>query len=126
SISSRASVLTIDECASVPTTTRRQPVAPLRLAVSRAVASAERLPADPPETKQPPDVVGSPASFAMTRSTLFSAAMAPDASSHEMPWIDAHDTSISNNRLALVGAAGMKPRNRGLSAEMMLGAITEV
>ena len=101
-------------------------MAPLRLAVSRAVASADRLPAEPPDTKQPPAVVGRPASFAMTRSTLFSAAIAPDASSHEMPWIDAQDTSMSNNRLALVGAAGMKPRNRGLSAEMMLGAITEV
>ena len=40
-----------------------------------------------------------------------------------MPWIEAHDTSMSNSRLALVGAAGMKPRNRGLSAEMTLGAI---
>ena len=59
------------------------------------------------------------------RSTVFSAAIAPDASSQEMPWIEAHETSMSNNRLALVGAAGMKPRNRGLSAEMMLGAITD-
>ena len=32
---------------------------------------------------------------------------------------------MSNSRLALVGAAGMKPRNRGLSAEITLGAITE-
>ena len=75
----------IDECASEPTTTRRRPVAPRRLAVSRAAASADRLPAEPPETKQPPEVVGSPASLAITRSTLFSAAIAPDASSHEMP-----------------------------------------
>jgi hypothetical protein len=43
-----------------------------------------------------------------------------------MPWIEAQDTSMSNSRLALVGAAGMKPRNRGLSAEITLGAITEV
>jgi hypothetical protein len=42
-----------------------------------------------------------------------------------MPWIDAQEINMSNNRLALVGAAGMKPRNLGLSAEMMLGAITE-
>ena len=42
-----------------------------------------------------------------------------------MPWIEAQDTSMSNNRLALVGAAGMNPRKRGLSAEMTLGAITE-
>ena len=72
----------------------------------------------------PPDVVGRPASCAITLSTLFSAAIAPDASSHEMPWIEAHDTSMSNSRLAFVGAAGMKPRNRGLSAEITLGAIT--
>ena len=113
----------------MPTTTRsRRPVAasPSRfLAVSRATASADRLPADPPETKQPPAPAGRPASSAITRSTLFSAAIAPDASSQEMPWIEAQDTSMSNSRLALVGAAGMKPRNRGLSAEMMLGAITE-
>ncbi len=84
------------------------------------------MPAEPPDTKQPPEVVGIPASLAITRSTLFSAAIAPDASSHEMPWIDAQDTSMSNSKAAFVGAAGMKPRNRGLSAEMMLGAITEV
>jgi hypothetical protein len=68
---------------------------------------------------------GRPASSAMTRSTVFSAAIAPDASSQEMPWIEAQEINMSNNRLALVGAAGMNPRNRGLSAEMMLGAITE-
>ena len=62
SISSSRSVLVIDECASLPTTTRsrrRGRPSPSRfLAVSRATASADRLPADPPETKQPPDVVG--------------------------------------------------------------------
>ena len=119
-------MLTIDECASEPTTTRSRPLAPRFLAVSRATARADRLPAEPPDTKHPPDVVGSPASCAITRSTLFSAAIAPDASSHEMPWIDAQDTSMSNSRLAFVGAAGMKPRKRGLSAEITLGAITDV
>ena len=126
SISSNRSVFTIDECASDPTTTRSRPVAPRALAVSRATARAERLPAEPPDTKHPPVVAGSPASRAITRSTLFSAAIAPDASSQEMPWIEAQDTSMSNSRLALVGAAGMKPRNRGLSAEITLGAITDV
>ena len=105
---------------------RPRPASPSRFfAVSRATASVERLPADPPETKQPPALAGSPASSAISRSTVFSAAIAPDASSHEMPWIEAQDTSMSNSRLALVGAAGMKPRKRVLSAEMMLGAITE-
>ncbi len=84
------------------------------------------MPAEPPETKHPPAESGSPAWSAISRSTVFSAAMAPDASSHEMPWMDAQDTSMSKSRLALVGAAGMKPRNRGLSAEMTLGAITEL
>ena len=119
-------MLTIDECASLPTTTRSRPVAPFFLAVSRATASADRLPAEPPDTKQPPEVVGNPASLAITRNTLFSAAIAPEASSHEMPWMDAQDTSMSNARLAFVGAAGMNPRKRGLSAEMTLGAITDV
>ena len=126
SISSSRNVLTIDECASEPTTTRSRPLAPRLFAVSRATARADRLPAEPPDTKHPPEVVGSPASCAITRSTLFSAAIAPDASSHEMPWIDAQETNMSNTRLAFVGAAGMKPRKRGLSAEITLGAITDV
>ena len=125
SISSSRRVLLMDECASEPRTTHSRPVAPRFLAVSRATASADRLPAEPPDTKQPPDEAGRPASRAITRSTLFSAAIGPDASSHEMPWIDAQDTSMSNNRLAFVGAAGMKPRNLGLSAEITLGAITD-
>ena len=43
-----------------------------------------------------------------------------------MPWIDAHEISMSNSSEALVGAAGMKPRKRGLSAEITAGAMTEV
>ncbi len=88
-ISSKFSVLMIEECASVLTTTRsRRPAASVpsrRFAVSRATARAERFPAEPPETKHPPADSGSPASSAITRSTVFSAAMAPDASSQEMP-----------------------------------------
>ena len=83
------------------------------------------MPAEPPETKQPPALAGSPASSAISRSTVFSAAIAPAASSQEMPWIEAQEMSMSNSRLAFVGAAGMKPRKRGLSAEITLGAITE-
>ena len=33
---------------------------------------------------------------------------------------------MSNSSEALVGAAGMNPRKRGLSAEITAGAITEV
>ncbi len=83
---------------------------------------ADRFAADPPETKQPPADSGRPALAASTASTWFSAWMAPAASSQEMPWIEAHETSMSNSSAALVGAAGMNPRKRGLSAEMTAGA----
>ena len=130
SISQIRSVLVIEECASAPTATRqRRPAAAepaLRLAVSRATTRADRFPAEPPDTKQPPAPSGIPARSAISRSTWFSAWMAPAASSHEMPWIDAHEISMSNSSAALVGAAGMKPRNRGLSAEMTAGAMTDV
>ena len=96
------------------------------MATSRATTRADRFPAEPPETKQPPAVSGIPARSAISRSTVFSAWMAPAASSQEMPWIDAQETSMSNSSEALVGAAGMKPRKRGLSAEMTAGAMTDV
>ena len=92
------------------------------MAISRATASADRLAAEPPETKQPPAWDGSPARRAIRASTWFSAWIAPAASSQEMPWIEAQETSMSNSSAALVGAAGMKPRKRGLSAEMTAGA----
>ncbi len=97
----------------------------MRLATSLATISADRLAADPPETKHPPAEAGSPARSAISRSTRFSAWIAPEASSQEMPWIEAQETSMSNSSAALVGAAGMKPRNRGLSAEITAGARTE-
>jgi hypothetical protein len=40
--------------------------------------------------------------------------------------MDAHETSMSNSSDALVGAAGMKPRKRGLSAEITAGASIDV
>ena len=96
------------------------------LAVSRATASAERLPALPPLTKAPPAPGGRPARSESRRSTWFSAWIAPAASSQEMPWIEAQETSMSKSSDAFVGADGMNPRNRGLSAEMTAGAIAEV
>src|ERR1700733_15899776 len=123
-------VLVIEEMAASPSAARqRRPAAAepaLRLAVSRATTRADRFPAEPPDTKQPPAPSGIPARSAISRSTWFSAWMAPAASSHEMPWIDAHEISMSNSSDALVGAAGMKPRNRGLSAEMTAGARHDV
>lgn len=81
--------------------------------------------AEPPETKTPPAVSGRPARSAMRRSTWFLACITPAASIHEMPWIDAEEISMSNSSDAFVGAAGMKPRKRGLSAEITAGAITD-
>ena len=60
---------------------------------------------------------GSPAASAIQRSAWFSAATAPAASSHEIPCSDAADTTMSNSSAALVGAAGMKAKKRGESAE---------
>ena len=95
------------------------------MATSRATTSADRFAAEPPETKHPPAEAGIPARSAISRSTWFSAWIAPAASSHEMPWIDAHEMSMSNSSDAFVGAAGMNPRKRGLSAEITAGAMTE-
>jgi len=124
------SALVMEECASSLTATRhRRPAAPdpaLRLATSRATTRADRFPAEPPETKQPPALAGIPARSAISRSAMFSAWIAPAASSQEMPWIDAQEISMSNSSEALVGAAGMNPRKRGLSAEITAGAMTEV
>jgi len=39
--------------------------------------------------------------------------------------MDAQEISMSNSSEALVGAAGMKPRKRGLSADMTAGAMTD-
>src|SRR5258706_16359346 len=112
----------IEECGSVPTGTRqRRPAAEvpaLRLATSRATTSADRLPAEPPETKHPPAHSGSPARSEISRNTLFSAWTAPAASSQEMPWIDTQEINMSNSSDAVVGAAGIKTRKRGLSPEV--------
>ena len=119
-------MLVTEEWASSLTATRqRRPEPALRLATSRATTRADRFPAEPPETKHPPAVSGRPARSAMSRRTRFSAWIAPAASSQEMPWIDAHEMSMSNSSEALVGAAGMNPRKRGLSAEITAGAMTD-
>ncbi len=78
---------------------------------------ADRLPADPPETKQPPAPSGSPAKPASTPRAWFSAATAPAASIHDVPCSEEHATTMSKSRDALVGAAGMKERNLGLSQD---------
>ena len=83
--------------------------------VSRATMSAERFPAEPPATKHPPAPSGKPACSDSTPRAWFSATTTPAASSQEVPWSDEHDTNMSKRSDALVGAAGMNERKRGLS-----------
>ena len=114
------SALPTEEWASslIATTGRAGARSPRRWpAVSRATISAERLPADPPETKHPPAPSGRPASSPRTPSAWFSAATAPAASIQDVPWSEEQATTMSKSRDALVGAAGMNDRNRGLSQE---------
>ena len=121
------SAFVMDECAWSLTTTRSgmsgSPAsARRRRSVSRATTSADRFPADPPETKTPPAEAGIPAMSARVRSTWFSAMTAPAASNHEMPCSDAADTTMSNRSEAFVGADGMKVNIRGLSADSTVSA----
>ncbi len=67
-------------------------------------------------------MAGRPARSASNRRVWFSAETAPAASSHEVPCRDEQDTTMSNSSDALVGAAGMKARKRGLSQEITAGA----
>ena len=121
-------MLTTDECASAPTATRHRCGRPprWRAACSRAAKSADRFPADPPDTKHPPASAGSPASRASTSSAWFSAYTAPAASSHDVAQMDDAATTVSNRRAVFVGAAGMNARWRGLSVDMHAGARTSV
>ena len=64
-----------------------------------ATTRAERLPSEPPETKQPPSPSGSPAAPARKCRTWFSAATAPAASSQEVPLSDeARDDHVEEQR----------------------------
>ena len=80
---------------------------------SRRTASAERLAADPPDTKQPPAPAGRPARSARNAQRLVLRVHRPrrleprDARS-----ATTHDTTMSNSSDAFVGAAGMNDRNR--------------
>ena len=87
-------------------------------AVSLATINADRLPAEPPETKHPPASGGSPARSERIRRAWFSAPTAPAASIHDVPCNDEQATTMSKSSAALVGAAGMNERKRGLSQEI--------
>ena len=69
------SVLEIDECAWSAHRARAsgRALAATVAARSRAATSAERLPAEPPDTKHPPASLGKPARSARTASASFSA-----------------------------------------------------
>ena len=123
-------VLPIEECAWSLTAIRTRSYGPRpsrRRAVSRATTSADRFPAEPPVTKQPPAPAGSPARSASSRSTWFSAAIAPAASSQEMPCSEAQETTMSNSSAALVGAAGMKDEEaRAVAGDHRRGQVVGV
>ena len=115
---STCSALPTDECASslMATSGCSGAAAPRRwAAVSRATISADRLPADPPATKQPPASSGRPACAARTPRAWFSATTTPAASNQDVPCREEQETNMSKRRDALVGAAGMNDKNRGLS-----------
>ena len=74
---------------------------------SRATASAERFPAEPPFTKHPPASSGRPASSRSHPRAAFSAATAAPASCQLSPENDHAPTKPSNSAAEVAGAAGM-------------------
>ena len=117
--------LPTEECASSLMAMRGRSGASARrrcAVVSRATMSAERFPAEPPATKHPPAPSGKPAWADSTPKAWFSATTTPAASSQEVPWSEEHDTNMSKRSDALVGAAGMKERKRGLSQDTTASA----
>ena len=76
----------MEECAEgAQATASRWPRPCRRRQVSRAVVSAARLPAVPPETNTPPAPSGKPARSASQRRVAFSAKIAPAPSTHQSP-----------------------------------------
>ena len=75
----------------------------------RVVGDGERarFPAEPPDTKQPPAVAGSPVSVRSQSRAASSAATAAPASCHDSPENDQAPTSASNRAAVVAGAAGM-------------------
>ena len=93
-------------------------------AACRAVTSAERFPAEPPETKTPPASPGNPARPATHRSASFSAQIAPAPSIHPAAIVEDAPTMRSKSTLAFVGAAGTNATDAGWSVEIVAGART--
>ena len=114
---SKRNELPTEACAvSATATQRRSPI------WSRATASADRLPMDPPLMKQPPADAGRPIRSAIHRSVWFSAATAPPASSQLSALNVAAPTAASIHTPAADGATGMNARYRSLSRPTLLGA----
>jgi hypothetical protein len=79
----------------------------------RAVTSAFRFPAEPPETNTPPAPSGNPARSAIHRSASFSAQIAPAPSIQPAAIVEDTPTIRSNRTEALVGALGTKATDAG-------------
>ena len=110
-----------EECASsLRATSGRSGAAARRRcpAVSRATMSADRLPGRSTGHEAAPGALGAgrPAPPARPRA-WFSATTTPAASSQDVPCSDEQETNMSKSREALVGAAGMNDKKRGLSHE---------
>ena len=123
------SAFLIEECAWSLTAIRVRSPRPsprARRPTSRATVRADRLPAEPPETNTPPALAGRPARSAMSRSTWFSAAIAPAASRAEIPWMLAPGDEHVEQQGRLGGAAGMNARKFTASELITCGARTSV
>ena len=94
------------------------------LAASRATASAERLPAEPPLTKPHPRTPEARRVGEQTQHLVLGADRAGRLEPRDALDRGARDEHVEQQR-AFVGADGMNPRKRGLSAEITAGAIAE-
>ncbi len=99
----------------------------LAAAAWRAATRAERLPAEPPETKHAAGVArASRRARRAIASAWFSAQIAPPPSSQPAAIVEDAPTARSNSTLALLGAPGTNARKLGWSVVMVAGASTSV
>ena len=109
-----------EECASSLMATRGRSGAARLAPVGGGVAGHHErgeVPGGAAGHEAPAGAGGKPASAASTSRAWFSATTTPAASSQDVPCSDEHETNMSKRREALVGAAGMNDRKRGLSQE---------
>ena len=84
-----------------------------RRAACRAATSADRFPAEPPDTNTPPASAGKPARSATHRRAWFSAQMAPAPSIQPAAIVEEAPTTRSNSTDAFVGAPGTNASEAG-------------